>query len=350
MMSLVLTVSFCLAGSARAQSFVLDLPLRSPQAEVSQRIGLTDITIRYHRPLVNGRAIWGDLVPYGKVWRVGANINTTITFSDPVTVEGKPLDAGTYGLHMIPNPDRWTVIFSTNSTSWGSFTYAASEDALRVEVKPEREEQHEALTFEFDELAKDSAVVKMEWEKIAVPFRIGVDVHGLVGSSLKRQLRTLARYNWMSWNDAAGYLLSESTALDDALAYANRSITNEDRFENETTKSKILTALNRQPESRIAERRALELGSASQDHDFALELLKANRDQDAFAILRENAKRHPDEWIAHEGLARVYSGQGKFVEAVKEMRLAVSAAPDDQKSDLSALAGKLEQHQDINHL
>src|SRR6202795_3375021 len=132
---------FCLLmaampGVSPAQSFVLDLPLASQRAEVSQRIGVTDITINYHRPLVNDRKVWGGLVPYGQVWRAGANINTTITFSDPVTIEGKPLAAGTYGLHMIPNENEWTIIFSKNSTSWGSFTYKEAEDALRVNVKP----------------------------------------------------------------------------------------------------------------------------------------------------------------------------------------------------------------------
>jgi len=108
-----------LCGTVSAQSD-LKLPDASQAAEVKQRIALTDITVNYHRPLVNGRKIWGGLVPYGKVWRAGANENTTIEFSDPVSVEGKPLDKGTYGLHMIPNPDSWTVIFSKTNTGWGA--------------------------------------------------------------------------------------------------------------------------------------------------------------------------------------------------------------------------------------
>jgi hypothetical protein len=116
-------------GLGWAQSFVLDLPRQSQRAEVSQRIGITDITIRYHRPLVNERKVWDGLVPYGKVWRAGANENTTITFSHAVLIEGKPLDKGTYGLHMIPNADEWTIIFSKNSTSWGAFTYDEKEAA-----------------------------------------------------------------------------------------------------------------------------------------------------------------------------------------------------------------------------
>ena len=130
----------------RAQSSVLDLPLQSQSAEVSQTIGITDIAIKYHRPLVNDRKIWDGLAPYGKVWRAGANINTTISFSDPVTIEGQPLDKGTYGLHVIPNIEEWTVIFSKNSTSWGSFTYDQSEDALRVTVTPRPAEMQNALT------------------------------------------------------------------------------------------------------------------------------------------------------------------------------------------------------------
>src|SRR5438477_437017 len=114
----------------------LNLPDVSQAAEVKQHIALTDITVKYHRPMVNGRKIWGGLVPYGKVWRAGANENTTIEFSDPVSIEGQPLAKGTYGLHMIPNPDSWTVIFSKTNTGWGSYSYKQDEDALRVNVKP----------------------------------------------------------------------------------------------------------------------------------------------------------------------------------------------------------------------
>src|SRR5881394_2060104 len=147
--------------ASAAQSFVLDLPTASPRAQISQRIGLTEITINYHRPLVKGRKIWGGLVPYGTVWRAGANENTTIAFTDPVSIEGKPLAKGIYGLHMIPGENEWTLIFSNNSTSWGSFTYDQKEDALRVSVKPQPAEFHEALTYDFDEVKPDSTVVTL---------------------------------------------------------------------------------------------------------------------------------------------------------------------------------------------
>lgn len=267
-----LLLVLAIAAAAHAQSFVLDLPLRSPAAEVSQRIGLTDIDIRYHRPQVNGRKIWGDVVPYGKVWRTGANVNTTISFSDPVTIDAHPLDRGTYGFHAIPTAGEWTLIFSKNATSWGSFTYDPSEDALRVAVKPEPAPMHEAMTFEVDHIRPDSAVVALEWENLRVPFEVGVDVHTLAQAALKRQLRGLVGFMWMSWDDAAGYLLHEKVSLDDALTYANKSIEIEDHFDNELTKAKVLAALNRPADAEAAQRRAIALGTPAQLHDHADEL------------------------------------------------------------------------------
>src|SRR6516164_8178310 len=144
----------CTAASMATE---LKLPLISQHGAVTQAIGLTIVTIDYHRPLVGGREIFGKTVPYGKVWRAGANENTTITFSDDVSVEGKPLPAGTYGLHMIPDKEQWTIIFSKNSTSWGSFSYDEKEDALRVNVKPGAGEMFDVLTYTFDDVKVDSA-------------------------------------------------------------------------------------------------------------------------------------------------------------------------------------------------
>src|SRR5690349_14132716 len=179
---------FGAAGSS-AQS-ILNLPRASQHALVTQRVGITDIAINYSRPLVNKRQIWGKLVPYGQVWRAGANENTVIEFTDPVSIEGKPLAKGVYGLHMIPNQNEWTVILSKAATSWGSFSYKQDEDALRVNVKPQSSEFHEALTYDFDDVKPDSTLVTLRWEKVAVPFRVTVPVHDVVEADLKSQLRT----------------------------------------------------------------------------------------------------------------------------------------------------------------
>jgi tetratricopeptide (TPR) repeat protein len=297
---------------------------------------------------VNGRKVWGGLVPYGQVWRAGANINTTISFSDPVTIEGHALDQGTYGLHMIPNADEWTIIFSKNSTSWGSFSYDGGEDALRVTVKPRPAEMHNALTYDFDELQPDSAVVELEWEKLAVPFKVAVDVHAIAQASLKKQLRNLSGYSWNGWDDAANYLLAEKIGLDDALTYANKSIGVEDRYDNEMTKANVLTALGRKDEAAATQKKALSLASPLQLHAYARQLLAEKRNDEAYAIFLENAKNHPDQWFVHVGLARMYSAQGKYDDAAREIRVALPGAPDNQKSGLNGIVIQLEAKRDIN--
>src|SRR3984957_18294316 len=274
-----------------AQSFGLDLPAPSQPAEVSQRIGLTDITIKYHRPLVNDRKIWGALVPYGKVWRAGANENTTITFDDPVTIEGQPLAAGTYGLHMIPNADEWTVIFSKNSTSWGSFTYDQAEDALRVSVVSRTIQNQEALSYDFDDPRPDSVTVIMRWETVAVPFKIEVDTPRLVEESLRKQLRGRAQFEWQPWTEAAHYLLNSKLSPENALKYADRSIENEDRFENEITKANALKVLGRTDEARAAHDKAIGLGTQSQVHDFGRTLQTQGRYDEALEFFRDNIKK-----------------------------------------------------------
>ena len=336
------------ASLSQAQSAVLNIPRQSQHSVLTQRIGITDVTINYHRPLVNGRKIWGDLVPYGQVWRAGANENTTIAFSDPVAIEGQPLDKGVYGLHMIPGENEWTVIFSRNSTSWGSFTYKQEEDALRITVKPQPADMHNALTYDFDKLTPTSAVVELQWEKIAVPFKVDVDVNKIVEANLHQQLRGLAQYTWEGWDDAANYLLAQKTDLDEALKYEDQSIQVEKRFDNLLTKSNILDAMGKKDEADTTRKQALAMANPLQLHIYARQLQGQKHQDEAFAIFRENARKHPDEWFVHTGMARVYCGQGNFNDAVKEMKLALAAAPDGQKTYVESLVKRLQAKQDIN--
>src|ERR1700738_1344949 len=196
------------------QAVELRLPTLSQRAVATQRIGLTDITVNYCRPLVGGREIWGKAVPYGSVWRSGANENTTISFSDDVSVEGHALPAGTYGLHTIPTADQWTIIFSKNSTSWGSFSYDEKEDALRVNVKPHAAEFVEALQYSFDDPKSDSVAVTLRWEKLAVPFRVSADVNAIVLRGMQNQLRKAGGFTWAGFDEAANWLLDTHSNLD----------------------------------------------------------------------------------------------------------------------------------------
>lgn len=344
----LLALLFSVSGICRAQSFILDLPRGSQHAVLVQRIGVTDITINYHRPLVNGRAVWGKLVPYGQPWRAGANENTTISFSDPVAIEGQPLPAGTYGLHMIPNENEWIIVFSKMNTAWGSFTYDQAEDALRVKVKPAATDFHEALTYDFDDLKPNAAVVTLRWEKVAVPFKVSVDVHDAVEQSLRKQLRGLPQYSWQSWNDAANYWLGEKVNLDEALKDTDRSIQLEERYDNLMTKSQVLGALGHKDEATIARNQALDKADVNQLYGYALQLQAAGKQDDAFAVYRQLAKKYPDHWRAHAAMARVYSAQGDFDNALKEANAAMPNAPDPIKPILQGFIKKLQDKQDIN--
>ena len=337
------------AVASRAQSAIDDLPRPSQHAEVVQRIGVTDITINYSRPLVNGRKVFGGLEAYGKVWRAGANENTTITFTDPVTIEGKPLDPGTYGLHMIPGENEWTVIFSKANASWGSFTYNQKEDALRVTVKPQTAEFTDALTYEFDDLKPDSSVITMRWDKVAVPFKVAVNVNEVVEQNMRKHLRGLAQYTWDGWNDAADYLVNAKVDLEEALVYTDKSIAVEERYENLMTKSQVLDLIGRKEEAAKFRAEALARANATQSYTYARQLQRAKKLDEAWAAYRANEKKFPNDWISHFGMARVYSAQGDYDNALKEAKIALAGAPADGTKDfVEGQIRRLEAKQDIN--
>ena len=336
------------AQTATGETLMLNLPRQSQHAMVTQRIGITDITVNYHRPLANGRQIWGKLAPYGQVWRAGANENTTITFSDPVTIEGQALDKGTYGLDMIPGETQWTVIFSKDSTSWGAFSYKQEEDALRINVKPQTAEAHDALAYDFDDLKADSAVVTMRWDKVAVPFKVAVNVNDIVTASIHKQLYGLNQYYWEGWDDAAGYFLANKIHLDEALKDEDQSIQAEERYDNLMNKSKILDALNRKDEAAAARNQALDKASPLQLYFYARQLQAEKKPDEAMVVFRSTAKKFPDYWTSHMGLARVYSSQGDFDSALKEVKLSLAGAPDSNKANLEGYMKRLQAKEDIN--
>ncbi|HEY1526931.1 MAG TPA: DUF2911 domain-containing protein [Candidatus Angelobacter sp.] len=344
----ILMATFCTATRSSAQSAVLDLPRDSQHAKVIQRVGITDITINYHRPLVKSRKIWGGLVPYGQVWRAGANENTTIEFTDPVSIEGKPLAKGVYGLHMIPTEGEWTVIFSKTATAWGSFTYNESEDALRVNVKPGAAEMKEALAYEIDDVTPNSALITLRWEKLAVPFKVEVNTNEIVAQNLHGQLRGLAQYTWDGWDDAATYFLTNKYNLEEALKYEDRSIGVEERYDNLMNKSRILDSLNRKDDATLARNKALGIANITQLHQYGRQLQVAGKQDEAFAVFRNNIKKDPSHWLVRTEAARLAVAKGDYDGAVKEMKLALASAPDPAKSTVEGLVKRLEAKQDIN--
>jgi hypothetical protein len=332
-----------------SQATELNLPRISQHGVTTQTIGISTITIDYSRPLAGTREVWGKTVPYGKVWRSGANENTTITFSDDVTIEGKPLAAGTYGLHMIPDKDQWTIIFSKNSTSWGSFSYDEKEDALRVTVKPAAGQAFDTLTYTFDDVKPDSAVATLRWEKIAVPFRVSVDVKAVTLKSIRNQLRSVGGFTWAGYDEAANWCLDNNYNLEEALKWEDTSIQNEDRFENLETKSRILDAMGKKDEAAKTLSAALAKASATQLYVYARGLQRAGDAKRAFEIYPQVAKRDPNHWLSHLAQARLASHTGDYAVASKEMKLAIAGAPDANKPFLEPMLAKLDTKSDINN-
>lgn len=352
---LALLLGFAVAAGTASAQFKngsqpteLNIPRVSQRATVTQRIGLTDITITYHRPAVGGRELWDKVVPYGKVWRAGANENTTITFADNVSVEGKPLAAGTYGLHLIPDKDQWTVIFSKNATSWGSFSYDEKEDALRVTTKPQPADFREYLTYTFEEVKPDSAAATLRWEKLAVPFHINVDVKAVVLRSIKNELRNVGGFTWSGYDEAAQWCLDNNYELEQALKWEDTSIQNEDRFENWETKSRIYDAMGRKEDATKALSAALDKATAIQLYVYARTFQRQGNTKRAFELYPQVPKKDPNHWVSHLALARVDSNKGDFSAATKEMTQAISGAPDQTKPFLQPLLKRLEAKDDIN--
>jgi hypothetical protein len=225
---LVLGVSVPLFG---AQGLTFPPNGDNPQASVTQAIGPVRVQIDYSSPRVvrgatdrRGR-IWGELVPFGMTdlglndckscpWRGGANENTTFAVDHDVRVEGKPLPAGVYGLHFVPGKDEWTVIFSKDAASWGSYWYDPKQDALRVSVKPAKNEYREWLTYEFTEREPARATVALEWEELRVPISISVeDVNKLWVDNLRRDLRQWSGFSWQNWQQAAAFCAANKVDL-----------------------------------------------------------------------------------------------------------------------------------------
>jgi hypothetical protein len=327
----------------------LTLPDVSQAAMAKQRIASTDVTISYHRPLVNGRKIWGGLVPYGQVWRAGANENTTLEVSDNVTLEGQALPKGLYGLHMIPAPDSWTLILSKTNTGWGSYSYKQEEDALRVTVKPRPlPENEEALEYEFEDLKPNSALATLKWEKLAVPFKIEVTDQTTL-ENIRAQLKGRGQFTWQALDEGANFCLAHNIDLEQGLKWADASIQNEERFDNLSTKVDLLKALHRDDEAKTTWNLAMQKATAVQLYSYGRRLQSMKKSDEGLDIMKEVAKRFPQDVYGHLAQARVKSAAGDFAGAAAEAKQAqVISKSDAQKSALKPLIDRLEAKQDIN--
>jgi hypothetical protein len=198
-------------------------PSPSPTSTVKQSVGLTDITITYSRPGVKDRVIMGELVPYGEMWRTGANSATRFEVSDDITVEGKALKAGTYALFTIPGKDEWTIVLNTNYNQGGTGNYKESEDALRFKVKPMKlTEKVETFRIDINNIRNTSASIDLAWENTLVRFNIGVDVDSKVMADIKRAMDPASDAG--KYYSAANYYYNNDKDLNQALTWVNKSM------------------------------------------------------------------------------------------------------------------------------
>ncbi|MEO8405122.1 MAG: DUF2911 domain-containing protein [Chitinophagaceae bacterium] len=337
------------------------------KASVSERIGLTDITIHYDRPGVKGREgkIWGQLVPVGFTdqgfgsskaapWRAGSNENTTFEFSTDVMINGQPLAAGKYGFFIAYDPAEPTLIFSKNSTSWGSFYYDQAEDVLRVKVKPETlDKSVEWLKYEFSNETANSATISLLWEYLVIPFKVEVDFNKEQIASFRRELRTDRGFIWQSWNQAANWCVQNNTNLDQALQWADSATSinfgGDRSFQAWSTKAQILNKLGRGNEALTIMNTAMGFASMNEIHQYGRSLLQLKQNKEALEIFKTNFQKNPNQFTTEVGLARGYSANGDYKNALKYATMALPLAPNAlNKTSVEGMIQKLKEGKDIN--
>lgn len=325
-----------------AQAPALVLPEASPAAQVSQKVGLTDIEVTYHRPAVHGRKIWGGLVPYGQVWRAGANENTVIAFSTPVRVGGAALPAGRYGLHMVPTPTAWTVIFSSQSHGWGSYSYDAKEDLARVQVTPVPGEPTERLAYTFDDPSEQGVTLSLRWEKLRVPISVEVDTKAVVVQSLREQLRGLHQFYPEAWSGAAGWCARNDVNLDEAMTWVDRSLAMRESFTALRTKAALLDKKGDAKGAEALRAKALTVATEAEVNQQGYALLGQKKVDEALTLFQRNAKDHPDSWNAYDSLAEAYALKGDKAQAAANYREALKRVKrEDQRTRIQGELDKL---------
>ena len=370
------SLPFVLAGTVFAQFPGLTLPPsgNNQKAAVTQYIGPVQVTIEYSSPAVHGPngkdrrgQIWGKLVPYGLAdlgfgngkpnpWRAGANENTVFVVSHDVSVEGKTLPAGRYGLHMIPGPEEWTIIFSKNSSAWGSFFYDDSDDALRVTVKPRKHDYREWLTYEFTVRRPEEATAELQWEELAVPWTIKVtDANEIYFSRLRHELTTVPGFLPEGYDAAVQFCLQKNVHLDQALKWADAAISTpfvgRTDFGTLSTKAQVLSKLGREDEAKTVMQTALHHPTATplNIHQYGRQLIAAKKNAEALEVFKYNAERNGDAWPVHVGLARGYSAAGDLPKALEHAQKALPQAPDaPNRQILEAMIANLSQGKPVD--
>ena len=258
-----MTVALLNTGNLQAQ----DLPRPSPESTVQQRVGLTDVSVTYSRPGVKERKIWGELVPYGEMWRVGANERTVFTSSDDIMVAGQALPAGTYGLLAIPGEAEWEFIFSKVSDDWGVGDYKKENDALRVKAKPMMADHVERLMIGFTGLENAAANLTVRWEKlsVSVPFTVDVDAKAMV--NIEKAISEAKPDDFRVYRNAANYCSESGKDLEQGLKWIEKSISIKESWYSYWVKADVLAGLKKYEDAIASAQKSIEMGEAAAKED-----------------------------------------------------------------------------------
>lgn len=312
----------------QAQLPALHTPRESPSASVSQVVGMTTVTIHYARPAVNGRKVWGVLVPFEQVWRAGANENTVLAVSSPFTVGGVRLPAGRYGLHTIPTSSTWTVVLSRQANAWGSFSYDPKEDAVRLTVTPQPAGHTERLQYTLDEPTDSSLVVTLRWEKVAVSVPLTVPTTQVVLDSVRQQLRDLPYFFAQSWNEAAQVAMQRRQwAL--AAEWADSAIIRNGGFRSMQLKAGAIERMGDSAGARTLRARAMSIANEADVNAVGYQLLGQDKVDEAIAMFRRNVADYPKSWNVYDSLAEALARKGDKRAALVNYQKALDMVADE---------------------
>lgn len=265
LLMLALSLSFVLTAHAQQ----IEMPQASPPATIAQKIGLTDVKIEYSRPSTKGRKIFGELVPFGQVWRTGANAATIITFSTDVKIEGNEVPAGSYAIYSIPDRNEWTIILSKNTKLWGAVGYNQEDDYLRFKAKPGKTGQkYETMEVGFVDMTDTGATVSIKWEQTRVRFRIETDVDPIVMAQIKQLVIDQQPTNPGLYYQAANYYFTNNKDMRQALEWINKSVDSDPKYWTVHLKAKIELALGMKKEAIESARNSMEMAKEAKNPDY----------------------------------------------------------------------------------
>lgn len=247
----------------------IQMPQASPSSEIAQKVGLTDVTVAYSRPSTKGRKIFGELVPYGQVWRTGANGATVISFSTDVIIDSKPIPAGEYALYAIPDKSEWTMILSNNIKLWGSIGYEPSEDIIRFKAKPVKlKNKNETFEISFANMTDTGSDISLKWENTRVDFRIETEVDSLVMAQIKEYVIDSDTEDPSLLYSAASYYYTNSKDINQAYSWINESVEDDQKYWTMHLKAKIEAALGKKTEAVETAEKAIDLAEEAGNQDY----------------------------------------------------------------------------------